>query len=91
MERVLREKADVLLSDIGMPTEDGYALIRRIRALSGDRGRIPAIAVTACARAEDRSKALEAGYQLHLAKPLDASKLVAMIASLVERPTASHR
>jgi PAS domain S-box-containing protein len=86
MERVVREKPDVLLSDIGMPAEDGYALIRRVRALGGDKGRIPAIAVTAYARADDRTKALHAGYQMHLAKPVEPAKLVAMVASLVNRP-----
>jgi PAS domain S-box-containing protein len=86
MEQVVREKPDVLLSDIGMPKEDGYALIRRIRALSGEKGQIPAIAVTAYARAEDRATAIQAGYQLHLAKPVEAVKLVEMVASLVNRP-----
>jgi CheY-like chemotaxis protein len=85
LERVVREKPDVLLSDIGMPKEDGYTLIRRIRALGGDKGRIPAIALTAYARAEDQSKAIAAGYQMHLAKPVEAAKLVAMVASLTHR------
>jgi PAS domain S-box-containing protein len=86
MERVIRERPDVLLSDIGMPKEDGYALIRRVRELGGEKGRIPAIAVTAYARAEDRAKAIEAGYQMHLAKPVEPAKLVEMVASLVKRP-----
>lgn len=84
MEHVLRETPDVLLSDIGMPKEDGYALIRRIRKLGGDRGRIPAIALTAYARNEDRAKAIQAGYQLHMSKPVEAFKLVAMVATLVK-------
>ena len=63
LEIVARDKPDVLLSDIGMAKEDGYTLIRRIRSLGGDRARIPAIALTAYARAEDRTKALQAGYQ----------------------------
>jgi PAS domain S-box-containing protein len=84
MEHVLREAPDVLLSDIGMPKEDGYALIRRIRKLGGDRGRIPAIALTAYARNEDRAKAIQAGYQLHMSKPVEALKLVAMIATLAK-------
>jgi PAS domain S-box-containing protein len=86
MERVVRERPDVLLSDIGMPLEDGYALIRRVRALAGEKGRIPAIAVTAYARAEDRAKAIQAGYQMHLSKPVEAAKLVEMVAHLANRP-----
>jgi PAS domain S-box-containing protein len=85
LEHVLRDPPDVLLSDIGMPKEDGYWLIRRVRKLSGETGRIPAIALTAYARAEDRAKAVQAGYQLHLAKPVEAMKLIAMVASLVKR------
>jgi PAS domain S-box-containing protein len=83
LEHVARETPDVLLSDIGMPKEDGYSLIRRIRNLSGDASRIPAIALTAYARTEDRAKALQAGYQLHLSKPVEPVKLIAMVASLV--------
>ena len=90
MEHVARSTPDVLLSDIGMPKEDGYSLIRRIRNLSGDASRIPAIALTAYARAEDRAKALQAGYQLHLSKPVEPVKLIAMVASLV-RPGPMSR
>jgi PAS domain S-box-containing protein len=90
LEQVAREAPDVLLSDIGMPTEDGYSLMRRIRRLSGEAGRIPAIALTAYARAEDRVKALQAGYQMHLAKPVEPVKLIEMIASLV-KPRAGGR
>jgi CheY-like chemotaxis protein len=74
---------DLLLSDIGMPGMDGYALIQQVRALSTPVGRIPAIAVTAYARAEDRQRALLAGYQMHISKPLEASDLVTAIASLL--------
>jgi len=87
MERVVRDKPDVLLSDIGMPTEDGYTLIRRIRKLGGARGRTPAIALTAYARAEDRAKTLEAGYQQHLSKPVEAAQLIAMVATLAKQAT----
>jgi CheY-like chemotaxis protein len=69
-----------------MPAEDGYTLIRRIRNLAGENGRIPAIALTAYARSEDRAKALQAGYQNHLPKPIEPIKLIAMVASLV-KPT----
>ena len=79
------ERYDVLLSDIGMPDMDGYELIRRIRAdaPSTDRDRLAAIAVTAYARAEDRQRSLLAGYQMHLAKPIEARELIAGIASLL--------
>ena len=76
---------DVLVSDIGMAKEDGYTLIRRIRSLGGDRARIPAIALTAYARAEDRTKALQAGYQVHLAKPVEPIKLIATVVNLVKQ------
>ena len=71
LEHVSREAPDVLVSDIGMPEDDGYALIRSIRKLEGERGGVPAIAFTAYARAEDRVKAVQAGYQLHLPKPVE--------------------
>lgn len=75
---------DVLLSDIGMPDIDGYELIRRVRALDPARpGPIPAIAVTAYARPEDRQRSLLAGYQMHLAKPVEAREIVAAISSLL--------
>jgi PAS domain S-box-containing protein len=73
----------VVISDIGMPGEDGYALLSRIRALPADQGgRVPAIALTALARPEDRRRALHAGYQLHLPKPIDATELATAVASL---------
>jgi CheY-like chemotaxis protein len=74
---------DVLVSDLGMPDEDGYSLLSRIRALSADQGgHVPAIALTALARPEDRRRALTAGFQVHLAKPVDASELVAVVKNL---------
>ena len=80
---VQRENVGVLLADIGMPDEDGYALIRRIRALGTPRtAAIPAAALTAFAREEDRQQALEAGFHLHLPKPVDASSLVNAVATL---------
>jgi signal transduction histidine kinase len=80
-----REHFDVLLSDIGMPDMDGYELIRRLRARtpSTDRDRFAAVAVTAYARAEDRQRSLLAGYQMHLAKPIEARELIAGIANLL--------
>jgi PAS domain S-box-containing protein len=89
-ERLTQETPDILLSDIGMPKEDGYNLIRRIRNLTGDASRVPAIALTAYARAEDRAKALQAGYQMHIAKPVEPVKLIAMIAKLVRPAHRSH-
>lgn len=76
------QKFDVLVSDIGMPGEDGYALIKRVRALGNQRSAdIPAIALTAYARAEDRVRAISAGFQMHLAKPVEPVELVTMVAS----------
>jgi CheY-like chemotaxis protein len=81
---VLQEwKPDVLMSDIGMPDEDGYDLIDKVRSLSDDSGgRIPAAALTAYARDEDRQRALAAGYQMHVAKPISSTQLVATVAHL---------
>jgi signal transduction histidine kinase/ActR/RegA family two-component response regulator len=78
---------DVLLSDIEMPHEDGYALMEQVAALEGSADRRPiAIAVTAHSRPEDRLRALEAGFSWHLPKPVEPSELVAVIASLTGRP-----
>ncbi len=79
-------RPDVLVSDIGMPDEDGYSLIRKLRQLEVQRGgRLPAIALTAYARNDDRQQALLAGFQMHLTKPVDAAELVAVVASLTGR------
>ena len=79
------EPPDVLLSDIGMPGMDGYQLMRSVRASGSGHRRVPAIALTAFARGEDRKKALLAGYQSHLAKPFDIAELVIVVAGLVDR------
>ncbi len=77
---------DVLVSDIGMPDVDGYALIRRVRALAPERGgRIPAIALTAYGRSIDRIRALSAGFQMHMPKPVEPAELAMVIASLTGR------
>ena len=77
---------DLLISDIGMPDVDGYELMRRIRSLPTDQGgKIPAIALTAYARTEDRLQALRAGYQMHVTKPVELAELVAVASSLVQR------
>ncbi|MDB9375029.1 response regulator [Nodularia sphaerocarpa] len=74
---------DICICDIAMPDEDGYSLIRKIRALTKDRGgQVPAVALTAYADSENRIRALEAGFQIHLAKPVDPEELVITIANL---------
>ena len=78
---------DVLVSDIAMPERDGYELIRYVRSLEeAQGGKVPALALTAFARTEDRSRALLAGFQMHAAKPVEPSELIAMVASLARRP-----
>ncbi len=82
---------DVLLCDIGMPELDGVEFIRRVRERPDARGgRIPAAALTAYARAEDRAQALEAGFQMHIAKPIEPSLLASIVAQLARRATASE-
>ena len=77
---------DVLIADIGMPVEDGYGFIRKVRALPRELGgHTPALALTAYARTEDRARALSEGYQVHLAKPVDRYELAAVVATLIER------
>jgi CheY-like chemotaxis protein/nitrogen-specific signal transduction histidine kinase len=79
-------KPDILISDLGMPDEDGYSLISKIRALPDERGgQIPAAALTAYARAEDRMRVLRSGFQFHLPKPIDSAELVTVVASLAGR------
>jgi CheY-like chemotaxis protein len=77
---------DLLISDIAMPGEDGYALIQNIRTLPPQQGgQVAAIALTACAREEERSQALAAGFQVHLSKPVLPTTLVAKVAALTGR------
>jgi CheY-like chemotaxis protein len=81
-----RDRPDVLVSDIGMPEVDGYELLKRIRALGpAGGGRLPAIALTAFARSEDRTRALRAGFLVHVSKPVEPSELVATVASVSGR------
>ena len=82
LQALERSPVDLLVADIGMPGEDGYALIGKVRALDGRNARLPAIALTAYASEIDRQKALAAGFQLHLAKPVEAHDLVAALATL---------
>jgi CheY-like chemotaxis protein/nitrogen-specific signal transduction histidine kinase len=86
MEIIESWRPDVLIADIGMPVEDGYGLIKRVRALSRESGgQTPALALTAYARTEDRVRALSAGYQVHLSKPVDRVELAAVVARLADR------
>lgn len=81
---------NVLVSDIGMPEEDGYSLIRQVRALQVKQGgQIPAVALTAYAGAEDQKQALSAGFQLHVPKPVNPYKLVMLVSELAERNISS--
>ena len=72
---------NVILSDIGMPGNDGYELISRLRGMPGGRF-VPAVALTALARGEDRTRVLRAGFQMHVAKPVDFNELVAVVQNL---------
>ncbi|MEH1804007.1 MAG: hybrid sensor histidine kinase/response regulator [Nostoc sp.] len=78
-------KPDILISDIGMSEQDGYTLIRKLRSLEPEKGgRIPAIALTAYTREEDRLEALRAGFQKHLSKPIDPNKLISAVVNVLE-------
>jgi PAS domain S-box-containing protein len=86
LEAIKTVLPDVLISDIGMPDVDGYDLIRRVRKLPVESGgKVPAIALTAYARTEDRLQALKAGYQMHVPKPVELTELVAVVESLIQR------
>jgi CheY-like chemotaxis protein len=79
---------DILVSDIQMPAIDGYELMRRVRDMGADcGGNIPAIALTAYSRAEDRARAMVAGFQIHVAKPFDPFELLTIVESMVNRRT----
>jgi PAS domain S-box-containing protein len=82
-------RPDVVVSDIGMPDKDGYQFIRELRQLPADQGgKTPAVALTAFARSEDRTRALLAGYQVHLSKPIEPQELLAAVGSVVGRTAA---
>jgi CheY-like chemotaxis protein len=87
LELVRQQPPDLLLCDIGMPGLDGLEFVRRLRA---ERVLVPAIAVTALARAEDRIRALQAGFNMHLSKPVEASELLAVVDTLL-RTVAGER
>ena len=86
LETLKASEMDLLVCDIGMPDEDGYDLIGKVRRQeAGRNGQIPAVALTAYAAVEDRQRALSAGFQAHVAKPVDPGELVMVIAGLVGR------
>ena len=80
-----REQPDILISDISLPFKDGYELIRQIRRIQNERASLFAIALTACVLEEDKQKALEAGYDLHLPKPIEASQLIESLSKLAQQ------
>src|ERR1700722_2646947 len=86
MERILAGRPDVLVCELGVQEEDGYSLIRRLRAIEKkEEGVLPAVALSAYARSEDRTKAIRSGFQIHLAKPVEPAELLAVISSLAGR------
>jgi signal transduction histidine kinase/CHASE1-domain containing sensor protein/CheY-like chemotaxis protein len=86
IQAITRKRPDVLVSDIAMPDEDGYGLIRKIRSLeNGAPDNIPAVAITAYAKEEDRERALSAGFQIYLAKPVELTELISVVARAAKR------
>jgi CheY-like chemotaxis protein len=83
---LVSQKFDLLISDVGMPGEDGYSFMQRVRALNREQGGgIPALALTAYARSEDRTRSILAGFQMHLSKPVSPDELIAVVGSLARR------
>lgn len=83
--QLINDQYDILLADIGMPDEDGFSLIRQVRALdAGAGGQIPAAAVTAYVSDKEQQKALDAGFQSHIPKPVDLAQMVSAIISLTK-------
>jgi CheY-like chemotaxis protein len=92
LSKVTAWRPDVLVCDIGLPVEDGYALIGKVRALGVNRGgSVPAVALTAYAQASDGARALAAGFQAHVAKPYEPDQLLRVLARSVRRPRESDR
>ena len=92
LTKLFELRPDVLVADLGMPDMDGYALIEQVRALDPDfGGQTPAVAVTGYASPTDRLRALQAGYQNHVAKPVEPHELAVVIASLIGRPAQDKR
>jgi signal transduction histidine kinase/CheY-like chemotaxis protein len=91
MNLISKMKPDVLISDVGMPGTDGYALMRQVRSLPPERGgNVRAVALTAYAREEDRQRAIDAGFELHLAKPIEVTQLSASIAHIINNDNGSR-
>jgi CheY-like chemotaxis protein len=89
LHEVERARPDVVVSDIGMPNGDGYELIRRLRSLDpAAGGATPAAALTAAAATTDRRRALEAGFEVHVAKPFEPAHLARVVATLARRRAA---
>jgi CheY-like chemotaxis protein len=83
---ITTKRPDVLVSDIAMPDEDGYGLIEKVRRLeNGATQSIPAVAITAYAKEEDRERALSAGFQIYLAKPVEMAELISVVARAAKR------
>jgi CheY-like chemotaxis protein len=82
------QEADVIVSDVGMPDQDGYAFMQRVRLLGGRTATIPAVALTAYTRREDELQALARGFSRHLGKPVDPDDLVEAVASLARKTTS---
>ncbi|MBV9123138.1 MAG: response regulator, partial [Planctomycetes bacterium] len=92
LEAIESVRPDVLVSDIGMPGEDGYSLLRRVRALGPARGgQVPAVALTAYAKVEDRKRALASGFARHIPKPVEPADLIATVAKLAGLPARRDR
>jgi CheY-like chemotaxis protein len=86
LQAVTQSRPDVLVSDIEMPGQDGYSLIRKVRALGPERGgKTPAVALTAFGRPQDRIRSLTAGFNIHVSKPVDPAELIAIVASMIGR------
>lgn len=85
LDQINAKNPDIIVSDIGMPEDDGYSLIKKVRALPNEKGQIPAIAVTAFSRAQDRARALNSGFQNHISKPVEIERLATIIAEITGR------
>jgi CheY-like chemotaxis protein len=86
IQAITKKRPDVLVSDIAMPDEDGYGLIEKVRRLeNGAMQTIPAVAITAYAKEEDRERALSAGFQIYLAKPVELAELISVVARAAKR------
>ena len=91
LEAIADFAPDLVVSDVGMPGRDGYDLIREIRSRTDGLRSLPAIALSAFARAEDQQRALENGFQLHLAKPVNPEELVTSITTVLQQSDRSNR